>query len=291
MFLYEKKIIYLSRYQNEIRESKAGFIKFLREKNACILDIHIRLDLSVPDGDYMLFLVMPGMEIAWKTIYIEGGSAFLQKQLEIRHEMMYIGQEEYEESALQGITLRLDGKNWIAGYFKEPESMSVPTGYPANGEVPERKGQSETEDGLWAADGIIRQKPNLCQSDKKVKVQETVSDDKWEQLQRNYQKVHPFGDDRMFLMIEPKDFVVLQAPFQKLVNNSFLLHGFYNYRHLILGPDMALGGGGSQFYIGVPGTYFEREKMVAVMFGFEGFECEGAVEVGKFGYYMRRVEL
>ena len=40
-----------------------------------------------------------------------------------------------------------------------------------------------------------------------------------------------------------------------------------------------------------PGAYFEREKMVAVMFGFEGFECGGAVENGKFGYYMRRVEV
>ena len=96
----------------------------------------------------------------------------------------------------------------------------------------------------------------------------------------------------MFLSVEPKDFIILRAPYQSLVNNSFLLHGFYNYRHMILGPDKEIGEGeGTCFYLGVPGTYFEREKMVAIMFGFEGFECGGPVEVGKFGYYMRKVEL
>ncbi len=86
--------------------------------------------------------------------------------------------------------------------------------------------------------------------------------------------------------------MILPASFQKLLNNSFLLHGFYNYRHLILGPDRELSEEGEEnFYIGVPGTYFEREKMVAVMFGFEGFEGKGPVEIGSFGYYMRKVNL
>ena len=117
-------------------------------------------------------------------------------------------------------------------------------------------------------------------------------EDKWQQLQRCYKRVHPFGDERVFVSIEPKDFIILHSSCQKLVNNSFLLHGYYNYRHLILGPDRELGSRYKTcYYLGVPGAYFEREKMVAVMFGFEGFECSGAVEIGKFGYYMRRVEL
>lgn len=119
---------------------------------------------------------------------------------------------------------------------------------------------------------------------------EGYAEDKWKQLGRLYSKVHPFGDEREFLTIEPKDFIILRAPYQKLVNNSFLLHGFYNYRHIILGicEEERMGSG---YYLGVPGTFYEREKMVAVMFGFEGFECKGPVETGKFGYFMRRVEL
>lgn len=43
---------------------------------------------------------------------------------------------------------------------------------------------------------------------------------------------------------------------------------------------------------GVPGNYFEREKQVAIMFGFESFECEAEpAKTGDFGYYMMRTEL
>ncbi len=289
MFLYEKKIIYLSRYQNGVREAPAGFVKFLREKNAIILDIHIRSDHRFPDGNYTLSLVIKNKEIAWDTLPIKGGSAAIPKQITLRDEMICIGQDVYEEDKLHGILLHIDGQSWIAGYFKEWESTLVIEDQPEVMEI------SEQENSLHAADDVSQHKFCIqkdCLKDEKVKVEELISENKWEQLKKSYQKVHPFGDERMFISIEPKDFVILQASYQKLVNNSFLLHGFYNYRHLILGPDKNLGNeAGERFYLGVPGTYFEREKMVAVMFGFEGFECNGAVEIGKFGYYMRRVEL
>ena len=120
----------------------------------------------------------------------------------------------------------------------------------------------------------------------------SIATDKWEQLKNQFKIMHPFGDEREFVSIEIKDFTVLREAYQKLVNNSFLLHGFYNYRHLILGKDCRIGTSNEVcFYLGVPGVFFEREKMVAVMFGFEGFESEGPVEIGKFGYYLRRVEI
>ena len=46
------------------------------------------------------------------------------------------------------------------------------------------------------------------------------------------------------------------------------------------------------YYVGVPGSFFEREKQVAIMFGFESFECEKEpAQAGDFGYYMMRVKL
>jgi len=42
----------------------------------------------------------------------------------------------------------------------------------------------------------------------------------------------------------------------------------------------------------VPGNFYEREKQVALMFGFESFECQKEpAQVGDFGYYMIPVEL
>lgn len=112
-----------------------------------------------------------------------------------------------------------------------------------------------------------------------------LKEDKWEQILDMYEQIHPYGDERVYVKLEPKDFVILQSKYQHLVNNSFLLHGFYNYRYVILGKEQ-------NYYLGVPGVFYEREKMVAQMFGFEAFECPGGnVRAGEFGYYLRKVEL
>lgn len=113
----------------------------------------------------------------------------------------------------------------------------------------------------------------------------SLKEDKWEQILESYEKIHPYGDERVYVKLEPKDFIILQAKYQHLVNNSFLLHGFYNYRYVILGKEQ-------NYYLGVPGVFYEREKMVALMFGFEAFECPGGTaKAGEFGYYLRKVEL
>ena len=116
------------------------------------------------------------------------------------------------------------------------------------------------------------------------------STDKWEQLCMMYPEIHPFRDSREYLSIAPKDFVVLCKEYQKLVHNSFLLHGYYNYRHLILCRIRQKDAW--QYYIGVPGNFYDREKMVAEMFGFEAFEGEKeSASPGDYGYYMKRVEI
>lgn len=120
--------------------------------------------------------------------------------------------------------------------------------------------------------------------------QERISDNKWQQLKCVFPLIHPFGDEREYLSITPRDFIVLTREYQCLANNSFLLHGFYNYQHILLGKFLV--GGKERFYLGVPGVFYEREKAVAVMFGFESFECaKEPAETGTFGYYMKRVEI
>lgn len=117
-----------------------------------------------------------------------------------------------------------------------------------------------------------------------------LSGDKWEQLNKQYPRIHPFGDAREYLSITPRDFVILSRQYQNLVQNSFLLHGYYNYGHVIL--TRLKEREEEHFYLGVPGVYFDREKQAALMFGFEGFEAGGdQIAEGGFGYYMKRVEI
>lgn len=117
-----------------------------------------------------------------------------------------------------------------------------------------------------------------------------LQEDKWAQLCAIYPHIKPFRDEREYLSISPADFVLLPAADYRAAHNSFLLHGYYNYHHLIL--TRVEKRGEILYYLGVPGNYFEKEKQVAVMFGFESFECaEEPAEYGDFGYYMMRTEI
>jgi len=66
--------------------------------------------------------------------------------------------------------------------------------------------------------------------------------------------------------MELNDLRELPKQYWYLGNNSFLLHGFFNYRYLLFGR---LPGG--KWFIGVPGIYAGQEKVMASVFGFPGF--------------------
>lgn len=85
-----------------------------------------------------------------------------------------------------------------------------------------------------------------------------------------------------------------------LCSNSFLIHGFFNYRYLML--KTLEQNGQKKCYLGVPGVYERPERTMAFMFGFPSFEparageesspSSGAdvqavsPESGVFGYWM-----
>lgn len=142
------------------------------------------------------------------------------------------------------------------------------------------------------AKGVIKEatKETTKEATREAAPARDLAEDKWEQLWNIYPHISPFRDKREYLSIRPADFVIFSAESYKTINNSFLLHGFYNYHHLILTHTEKKGE--RVYYVGVPGNYFEREKQVAIMFGFESFECEEEpAQAGDFGYYMIRAQL
>ena len=124
-----------------------------------------------------------------------------------------------------------------------------------------------------------------------------MEQDKWKQLCKNYPQVHIYPEADT-VVIKPKDMVILTQEYHELATNSFVLHAYYNYRQLLLlryhqGMEIS-------YYLGVPGVYCERDKKIAHMFGFEGFENGESrlvnenrrqAYVGCFGYYMKQVNI
>ena len=93
--------------------------------------------------------------------------------------------------------------------------------------------------------------------------------------------------------IQRKDLARLPRCEWKLSNNSFLLHGYYNYHHLVFLDD------GEWLRVGVPGIYHPKEQKAAEAFGFSEFirrrdivvelEKEEREEDDGFGYWCRCV--
>lgn len=111
----------------------------------------------------------------------------------------------------------------------------------------------------------------------------------WKALAERFPVIHPLGEQE-YLKLDLSDLTLFQDQEQKLAQNSFLLHGYYNYKHLILGRQEKEGS--TLYYIGVPGIFHEREKAVAIMFGFEAFEGNREpIQKGDFGYYFKKVSL
>ena len=115
---------------------------------------------------------------------------------------------------------------------------------------------------------------------------------KWQMLLENYPVMTPFAGDEKTLCIrlDLKDLRLLPQKYWYLGNNSFLLHGFFNYRYLILG--MTEKSGQKKWFLGIPGIFQNPERVMATLFGFPGFRNEksASINTGEFGYWYRYLE-
>lgn len=201
------------------------------------------------------------------------------------------GSEESTDRAEAETEETPSGAEGDAGRPEEDRAAERPE--TARPEAPAREPEEETVEmpvnPIWR----VEMEPEMTidsRPEREEREEPACYGDKWEQLSHMYPRIRPFEDEREYLSIAPKDFVVLRQEYQRMVHNSFLLHGYYNYKHLILGkiPE----GGAWHYYLGVPGNFYNREKMVAEMFGFEAFEGEREpVKAGDFGYFMKRVDI
>ena len=102
-----------------------------------------------------------------------------------------------------------------------------------------------------------------------------------------FPQMYPFEDDEMTdcVRIEPQDIGRLPMESWILANNSFLLHSYYSYRHLLLARRKH--GSSFEYVICAPGICQNREQFMAAMFGFSDFKPARNVEDknGEFGYW------
>ena len=94
----------------------------------------------------------------------------------------------------------------------------------------------------------------------------------WEELCREHKPAALFEEwDTQCIQLELKDLRSLPKKYWYLGNNSFLLHGFFNYRYLVLGRTAE-----ERWFLGVPGISETGERVMAAIFGFPEFFAAGS---------------
>ena len=117
----------------------------------------------------------------------------------------------------------------------------------------------------------------------------------WEGFRKRYPKIQAFDSANgcEILTIKPQDIGLLPRENWNYGNNSFLMHGYYNYRYLILARIGDETKGRTRYILGVPGNYYSNEKYMASMFGFPHFVLskKQPSQDGRFGYWYADVRM
>lgn len=116
--------------------------------------------------------------------------------------------------------------------------------------------------------------------------------DPFEKLFVQADYIDAFDDDYFYDCIEvsPEMLKCLNQNEIDIAGNSFLLHGYYNFRHILFGR-VRDNLDNTKYFIGVPGMYCNRERYMASMFGFNNFKKSHRSDYANpyFGYWYQEI--
>lgn len=116
--------------------------------------------------------------------------------------------------------------------------------------------------------------------------------DPFEKLFVRADYIDAFDDDYFYDCIEvsPEKLKCLNQNEIDIAGNSFLLHGYYNFRHILFGR-VRDNLDNTKYFIGVPGMYCNRERYMASMFGFNNFKKSHRSDYANpyFGYWYQEI--
>lgn len=297
---YIRKIIYLNEYDGGSSGGSVGFVKMSKKETRLKIEINLSKDMSLrgekiylldKDKNAVNKVLFGIITVDGRNIIMSGGD---NETGMIKGEPagVIIGGDRYIICAgTDDAALRVEDYIREAEQAKEvqedlePERKQVKS-EESIGQPKEIAGQEEkSEQTIVQSEQIADEEEEIIQ----VEIEE--EHDEWYEFRKilaNHTSMYPFEDDEMeeCVQISPEDFSDFPKEFWHLGSNTFLLQGYYNYRHLILAV------ANDKIYIGIPGQYHRRDKYLADMFGFKKFKCihKRPPRLGDFGYWMMEIE-
>lgn len=259
---------YLYEYENSKRTRNVGFIKTSRHYRSCILQIHAR---GIPVGN--------GASMELRAFFRGEDDVLLSEQIAVLNcfghnisTRLSVSESRFPEgrplAQIDGFLIKLPGNApslfWMASdLFFDADIRKLKTISTMQNEKPvdssavqnKKPVDSSAVQNEKPADSsaVQNEKPAGSSDMQNSHPAETAAAETDISASTNARK------------IRRSEMSQLPRKFWPLANNSFLLHGYHNYGHLLLIEE------DSRLWLGVPGTYAPQEARAADLFGFPRF--------------------
>ena len=273
-------IRYLYEYEQEKKMRNVGFVKVEQDVEQCVIHVHgkgFRMEENAQGLRVYLFwntedkcigipqgvTEVPGPAVNWQLCYTPED----------------VGKKENYD-LVNGIILKDVNGHWYAAVWND-DVVNV-----CRMEMWKMEEDSVQGEETECKKGLAQDEEPECKK-------ETLQDEESEsgKLEDDLEKEACLGGK--VRKIQRKDMVCLPRCEWRHANNSFLIHGYYNYHHLILTVR------DDRLKLGVPGVYHPQEEKAAESFGFPEFIPAEELDLKltdeekndreKFGYWCRDI--
>ena len=327
---YKRFIAYVYEYMQEQKGSNRGFIKVEARNSVCKMDFHLT-GIQGQDKCSIYAYAREGKEC--RAIFLGSCAPRGDKlECRVQTSEEQIGNTKYKLGDLGGIILLGEGQKMYGTEWddvpkriqefsfswmdkEEPTQENRGEGeVPPVNESPQEPRKEEVQEEIKESEGVPAsqepEQPPVAEVNEtaseagpqetgdsvpELTIEEIQQIEDIRQLKEEKEAFNPFCDQDMMecYKIIPRDLERISRRDQALANNNFLLHGYYNYHHLLFAREKE----SKQYILGVPGIYDHQEKFMAVMFGFPNFKAarpseeeDAASQMGQFGYWYRLID-
>lgn len=265
----QRFVTYIYAYEDGQKSSNAGYARIEIRGNNGRIEIHFASDsISGGEGAVGFLYIEEGklISIPLGAFHIENGRGM--GQFTFRTETIQDTNHSFDRIDGIGIT-DSNGQKYMS-FWKDVEVPSVDAiEEPEPQMQPVMQTEPQTQGAGLAQKEIIEDAEQESLHTMEIPMRNIFPnysiEDIWNNMQKSRQCVQ-VNEEICAIQIELSDLRELPRKYWYLGNNSFLLHGFFNYHHLLLGK---LQNG--KWFLGVPGVYERQEHVIASVFGFPGF--------------------
>ena len=294
---YRRFVSYIYLYENNIKSMNAGFVKVESRNGLCRFSLSLKNVYSGTGACKVYGFVRVGQEL--RGIYLGDAQARNHGcDWVFQTETERIGGSCYRLEQMSGMIIHSEGgkfygTRWDHGDLELQRFVTEWDDIDTSEKNKESAEDIEDEE----KETMYIEPTVVAVSEKESEAFDANLDGRSQYFAKLIEQcpgMYPFEDDMVenCVRLEPQDIGSMPLDCWSYGNNSFLLHGYYSYRHLILArlkcpSDAGQTQTSGNYILGVPGTRHSRDAFMANMFGFREFKPirEGMESPKDFGYW------